>query len=97
MLAAKSAVLRDSKHITPETLLQLTSDARIVLSRECKTMSGKEFHAVMASGSLTSFASQSHGLVWSSIWLPVDLFLEDAMDGSEVAATSAVEILTGRC
>jgi hypothetical protein len=96
LLAAKSAVLRNSKHISPEILLQLTSDTREVLSRERKTMSGKEFHAVMASGSLISSANQLHGIGCSALWLPIDLFLEDAMDGSQVAATSAVEILTGR-
>lgn len=96
LLSAKSAVLRNSKHITPEALLQLTSDTRQLLSRECKTMSGQEFHAVMASGSLISSANQVHGTSWSALWLPIDLFLEDAMDGSEVAATSTIEILTGR-
>lgn len=59
-------------------------------------MSGQEFHAVMVSGSLISSANQLHGIGWSALWLPIDLFLEDAMDGSQVAATSAVEILTGR-
>ncbi|GMY16614.1 mediator of RNA polymerase II transcription subunit 33B-like isoform X1 [Fagus crenata] len=95
LLSAKSTVLRNSKHITPEALLQLTSDTRQLLSRECKTMSGQEFHAVMASGSLISSANQVHGTSWSALWLPIDLFLEDAMDGSEVAATSTIEILTG--
>ncbi|KAF2314902.1 hypothetical protein GH714_037127 [Hevea brasiliensis] len=32
---------------------------------------------------------------WSVLWLPIDLFLEDAMDGSQVAAIGAVENLTG--
>ncbi|GLT71444.1 hypothetical protein SLA2020_434600 [Shorea laevis] len=58
-------------------------------------MSGQEFHAVMVSGSLISSSNQLHGIGWSALWLPIDLFLEDAMDGSQVAATSAVEILTG--
>lgn len=53
-------------------------------------MSGREFHAVIASGSLTS-ANQSHG-----IWLPIDLYLEDSLDGSNVTANSSVEALTGR-
>ncbi|XP_075641479.1 mediator of RNA polymerase II transcription subunit 33B [Castanea sativa] len=95
LLSAKSVVLRNSKHITPETLLQLTSDTRQLLSRKCKTMSGQEFHAVMATGSLISSANQVHGTSLSALWLPIDLFLEDAMDGSQVAATSAVETLTG--
>nr|POE97226.1 mediator of rna polymerase ii transcription subunit 33a [Quercus suber] len=95
LLSAKSVVLRNSKHITPETLLQLTSDTRRLLSRECKTMWGQAFHAVMASGSLISSANQVHGTSLSALWLPIDLFLEDALDGSQVAATSAVETLTG--
>ena len=95
MLASNSTALRSSKHISPDTLLQLTSDTRIVLTRECKTYLQKHFHAVVASGSLTSSAGQCHGVSWSALWLPIDIFLEDAMDGSQVVATSAVETLTG--
>lgn len=32
---------------------------------------------------------------WSSLWIPIDLILEDAMDGHHVMAASAVELLTG--
>ena len=96
VLAAKSMALRNSKHITPEALLQLTSDTRQVLSRECKTIS-REFHAVIGNRSLTSSSGQCHGTSPSAHWLPIDLFLEDAMDGSQVAATGAVERLTGTC
>lgn len=95
LLASNSMALRTSKHITPEGLLHLTSDTRKVLSRECKTSSQEEFHAVMASGSLMSSAGQCHGASQSALWLPIDLFLEDAMDGSQVGAISAVETLTG--
>ncbi|KAK8555592.1 hypothetical protein V6N13_046120 [Hibiscus sabdariffa] len=95
VLAAKSTSLRNSKHITPDILLQLTSDTHKVLSRECKTISRQEFHAVMGSGSLTSSSGQCHGTNPSALWLPIDLFLEDAMDGSQVAATGATERLTG--
>ncbi|XP_022727549.1 mediator of RNA polymerase II transcription subunit 33B-like isoform X2 [Durio zibethinus] len=95
VLAAKSVALRNSKHITPEALLQLTSDTRKVLSRECKTISQQEFHAVIGNGSLTSSSCQCHGTSPSAHWLPIDLFLEDAMDGSQVAATGAIERLTG--
>lgn len=42
-----------------------------------------------------SSACQSHGATSSAFWLPIDLFLEDAMDGSEVAAISAIETLAG--
>lgn len=95
VLAANSSVLRTLKHITPESLLQLTSDTRRLLTRECKIISRQDFHAVLSSGSLRSSASQSHGVSSSAFWLPIDLFLEDAMDGSEVAIISAVETLTG--
>lgn len=95
LLAANSVVLRSLKHITPEALLQLTSDNRNVLTREGKTVSQQEFHAVTASGSLISSAGQCHGASQSALWLTIDLFLEDSMDGSQVTATSAVEMLTG--
>ncbi|KAI3439446.1 uncharacterized protein J3R85_004877 [Psidium guajava] len=94
LLAANSVVLRNLKNITPEALLQLTSDNRNVLTREGKTVSQQEFHAVTASGSLISSAGQCHGASQSALWLTIDLFLEDCMDGSQVTATSAVEMLT---
>ncbi|XP_052171333.1 mediator of RNA polymerase II transcription subunit 33A-like [Diospyros lotus] len=94
LLAANSSALRNSKNISPEALLRLTSDMRNVLSRECKTSLQKRFHSIIASGSLTS-SGQVHGTSRSALWLPFDLFLEDSMDGSQVDATSAVEVLTG--
>ncbi|XP_065861189.1 mediator of RNA polymerase II transcription subunit 33B [Euphorbia lathyris] len=95
LLAAHSASLRNSKLITPEILLQLTSDTRKLLSKDCKKVSLQDFQAVMSSGSLISSAGQCHGASWSVLWLPIDLLLEDAMDGSQVPAISAVENLTG--
>lgn len=48
----------------------------------------------MAAGLQISSPGRSHGDNWSSLWLPIDLILEDAMDGGgQVTATSAVEIL----
>ncbi|KAB2003432.1 hypothetical protein ES319_D11G131500v1 [Gossypium barbadense] len=95
VLAAKSVALRNAKHITPEALLNLTSDMHKVVSRKCKTISQQELNAVIGSGSLTTSSGQCHGTSPSAHWLPIDLFLEDAMDGSQVAATGAVESLTG--
>lgn len=94
LLAAKSVALQYSKRITPEALLELTSDTRRVLSRKSKTILQQDFHAVITSASLMS-DGQCHGATRSTLWLPIDLFLEDAMDGSKVAAISAVDILTG--
>ncbi|KAK9035501.1 hypothetical protein V6N11_077540 [Hibiscus sabdariffa] len=95
VLAAKSMVLRNSKHITPEALLNLTSDVHKVVSRKCKTISQQEFNADLGSGPPPTSSNQCHGTNPSAHWLPIDLFLEDAMDGSQVAATGAVESLTG--
>ncbi|KAK4407107.1 Mediator of RNA polymerase II transcription subunitB [Sesamum angolense] len=92
LLAANSSSLRNSKNISPEALLQLTSNTRQVLSRECKTNSQQQFHAVTAR-SPTSSVGQCH--VRSALWLPIDLYLEDAIDGSQVRATGAAETLTG--
>ncbi|XP_042015877.1 mediator of RNA polymerase II transcription subunit 33B-like isoform X1 [Salvia splendens] len=94
LLAAKSGSLRNSKNISPEALLQLTSAARQVLSPKCKTNSQKQLHAVTAISPMSS-ASQCLATVRSELWLPIDLYLEDTMDGSQVRATSAVEALTG--
>ncbi|GFY85183.1 REF4-related 1 [Actinidia rufa] len=66
-----------------------------ILSRECKMISPHKFHEVMASGSLACSAGLCHGASRSALWLPLDLVLEDLMDGSQVNATSAVEIITG--
>lgn len=96
VLIGKSSALKSSKIISPQALAELTSSTRKVLSREYKTSSQHRFHAVVASGSLISSAGQSHGTSSSSLWLPIDLFLEDTMDGSQVVATSAVETLTGK-
>ncbi|KAI4301291.1 hypothetical protein L6164_034583 [Bauhinia variegata] len=95
LLAAKSLVLRNMKHIAPETLLHFTYNTCNVSPGKCKTTSKPEFNAGMAGGSQISSADLSHGDSWSSLWLPIDLLLEDAMYGAQVAATSAVDVLTG--
>ncbi|KAE8672098.1 Mediator of RNA polymerase II transcription subunit 33A [Hibiscus syriacus] len=55
----------------------------------------QKLRVLAANGSLTSSSGQYHGTSPSALWLPIDLFLEDAMDGSKVAATGATETLTG--
>lgn len=96
LLVSNSSALRNSKNISPEALVLLISKNRGVLSRECKTSSRKFLHAVMASGSLALSASRFDDASTSVLWLPIDLFLEDTMDGSKVAATSAADTLTGK-
>ncbi|GLU08810.1 hypothetical protein SLE2022_256980 [Rubroshorea leprosula] len=95
LLGPNSSTLKNSQTLTPEALLQLTSDTRIVLSQECKTSSFQKFHAVMAFGSLASSAGLCHGASRSALWLPLDLALEDAMDGYQVNTISAIEIISG--
>ncbi|GLT81473.1 hypothetical protein SLA2020_528570 [Shorea laevis] len=90
LLGPNSSTLKNSKTLTPEALLQLTSDTHIVLSQECKTSSFQKFHAVMASS-----AGLCHGASRSALWLPLDLALEDAMDGYQVNTISAIEIISG--
>ncbi|XP_061990354.1 mediator of RNA polymerase II transcription subunit 33A [Rosa rugosa] len=94
LLASNSLAIRNSKTLTPEALMLLTSSSHFVLSREYKTSSLQKFHAVMASGSLVS-SGLCNGASRSALWLPLDLVLEDAMDGYQVDATSAVENITG--
>ncbi|KAF2287842.1 hypothetical protein GH714_002935 [Hevea brasiliensis] len=95
LLGANSSALRNSKTLTSEDLLQLTSENHLVLTQESKTSSLQKFHAVMGLGSLVSSAGLCHGASRSAFWLPLDLALEDAMDGYQVNATSAIEIITG--
>lgn len=89
LLGTNSAAVRSSKVISHEALQHLTSDTRIVLTREMKTSSRQKFHAAMAFGVLSSASS-------SDLWLPLDIVLEDSMDGYQVNVTSAIEIITGK-
>lgn len=95
LLGTNSLALRKSKILSPETLLHLTSDACMVLSKECKTHSQQKFRKVMAFEYLSSSASLCHGASHSALWIPLDLVLEDTMDGYQVSATSAVEEISG--
>lgn len=67
--------------------MQLTSGA-------CQATHKKQFCAAIARSPMLS-ADYCQGTVRSARWLPIDLFLEDAMDGFQVRATSAAETLAG--
>lgn len=86
--------VRNSKHINPEALIHLASHTRKFLERG-KIIPRGEFHAIVSSGSKLALTSQHHGTSESALWLPIDLFFEDIMDGTQAAAASAVENLTG--
>ncbi|CAF2377666.1 unnamed protein product [Brassica napus] len=95
VLTTKSLLVRNSKHINPEALTYLASHTSKFLERESKTIPRGEFHALLSSGSILALTSQHHGTSGSALWLPIDLFFEDIMDGTQAAAASAVENLTG--
>ncbi|XP_073066110.1 mediator of RNA polymerase II transcription subunit 33A-like isoform X1 [Primulina eburnea] len=94
LLAANSLSLRNSKVISSEELSRLTSDKHHVLPCKCKTNSQKQYHT-LTSRSPPSSAVQSLGTVRSELWLPIDLYLEDAISGMQVTTTAAAETLTG--
>lgn len=96
LLGANSSALRNSKLLTAKDLLQLITDSGGSIVRESETSSLRKFHSVMDSGSLVSSSGSCQGASCSALWLPLDLALEDAMDGYQVNATSAIEIITGR-
>lgn len=92
---SNSSTFRNLGNNIAETLLSLTQNIQAVVSHEFKTKSKVRAKEVISSGSLMSFAAQSYGDSWSALWLPIDLILEDALDGGQVAAFSAIEIITG--
>ncbi|KAL7144625.1 hypothetical protein ABFS83_07G024900 [Erythranthe nasuta] len=84
LLLEHSSALRNSKCISPEILLKLISDAHKI-----------KVHPVVQVTPLVNSAGLCIGTSQSALWLPLDMLLEDAMDGSQVNATSAIEIITG--
>ncbi|OIV92578.1 hypothetical protein TanjilG_02341 [Lupinus angustifolius] len=86
ILASKSLVLRNLKHITPEALLLSTQN---IISHESRPPKSKlDSNGLIAAG-------QSYGDPCSSLWLPFDIILEEAMAPGQVSAFSAVDILAG--
>ncbi|CAM8887474.1 unnamed protein product [Rhodiola kirilowii] len=94
-LLGNSLALRNSKVMTAESLIKLVSGDRVLLSRKRKTSSPQKFQAIMAFGSISSSTGLYHKDSLSGFWLPLDLVLEDAMDGYQVSPTSSVEMIKG--
>ncbi|XP_074307309.1 mediator of RNA polymerase II transcription subunit 33A isoform X2 [Silene latifolia] len=94
LLATNSSALRNSEYLSPKALIQLTGEANKVSSQEYKKLLNG-FGAVTAYGSLSSPAGFYQEIGHSSMWLPLDVILEDAVDGYQVTAASAVETITG--
>ncbi|KAL3644851.1 hypothetical protein CASFOL_010031 [Castilleja foliolosa] len=85
LLTAKSESLRNSKNISPEAILQLTSNTREVLSRASKM-------SIIGTTHIPS-AGICNGTFRAALWLPIDLYLEDAMDGSQIGIAGLVKSL----
>ncbi|XP_038876267.1 mediator of RNA polymerase II transcription subunit 33A-like isoform X2 [Benincasa hispida] len=94
LLGENSSVLRNSKSLNSEIFLQFTSDTWTIFYQEFKQNSQQKFHPIRAFGSPAASASLCHRTRYSALWLPLDLVLEDAMDGYQVEATSAIEKIT---
>ncbi|CAJ1906114.1 unnamed protein product [Sphenostylis stenocarpa] len=95
LLVSNASLFENLRNNAAETLLSLTQNIHEVVSHEFKRKSKMRSNEFISAGSLMSFAGQSYGDSWSSLWLPIDLILEDALDGGQVAAFSAIEIITG--
>ncbi|XP_010527414.1 PREDICTED: mediator of RNA polymerase II transcription subunit 33A-like [Tarenaya hassleriana] len=95
LLGARSSAIKSSMVINSDVLLHLISDRRFALSYDSKPNPLLKSDTIVDFGSLASFTGLCHGASLSSLWLPLDLVLEDAMDGYQVSATSAIEIITG--
>ena len=53
-----------------------------------------QFHPMVASNPLSSPNGRCLGGSYSALWIPIDMYLEDCLDGS-IAATNSIEILSG--
>ncbi|KAL3505849.1 hypothetical protein ACH5RR_031231 [Cinchona calisaya] len=95
LLVSHSTALRNSKVLTPETLLQLISDSHKTMLCRYRICSPQEFPGAIHFRSLAHRSNICVGNSRASLWLPLDVVLEDAMDNSQVNATSAVETVTG--
>lgn len=59
------------------------------------TKSKLESNVVIPAAAQIAFAGQCYGNSWSSLWLAIELILEDALDGGHIADFNAIEIITG--
>ncbi|XP_041001002.1 mediator of RNA polymerase II transcription subunit 33A-like [Juglans microcarpa x Juglans regia] len=93
LLGANSSALRNTKVITPEELLKLTSNTQMA-SLDCKLKSRRKFHDTLTMGPLPSSAGLCNEACRSALWLPLDFFLEDAVETTDLITRSAIESIT---
>nr|XP_028946817.1 mediator of RNA polymerase II transcription subunit 33A-like [Malus domestica] len=89
VLAEKSSALKNTKLTSPEELLKLASNI-CMSSQKSKLRSVHKCHSIMDSSD-----GICHGTGRSTIWLPLDLVLEDALNATQINATSSIEVITG--
>ncbi|KAL6639546.1 hypothetical protein ACP70R_023276 [Stipagrostis hirtigluma subsp. patula] len=92
LLATNSSTLQNSA-ISLEPFQQLIL-GECNLYGETKNYMRKRFHPVVASVPLSSSNGRCLGASYSALWIPIDMYLEDCLDGS-IAATNSIEILSG--
>lgn len=90
LLAEKSSALKNTKLTSPEELLKLASNI-CMSSQKSKLRSVHKCHSIMDSSD-----GICHGTGRSTIWLPLDLVLEDALNATQINATSSIEVITGK-
>ncbi|XP_027164257.1 mediator of RNA polymerase II transcription subunit 33A-like [Coffea eugenioides] len=95
LLVSHSTALRNSKLLTSETLLKLIHNSPKLMLQRPRRYAPEELPSVGLFKSLAYRSGCRVGLSCASLWLPLDLILEDAMDNSQVNATSSVETVTG--
>ncbi|XP_062188994.1 mediator of RNA polymerase II transcription subunit 33A-like [Phragmites australis] len=92
LLASNSSALQNST-ISLEPFQQLIlGDCNVY--GETKHNMRKRFHPTVASSPLSSPNGRCLGASYSALWIPIDMYLEDCLDGS-IAATNSIEILSG--
>ncbi|KAF8731892.1 hypothetical protein HU200_015837 [Digitaria exilis] len=92
LLATNSSTLQNSA-ISLEPFQQLIlGDCNVYGER--KHNMRKRFHPIVDSNPLSSPNGRCLGASYSALWIPIDMYLEDCLDGS-IAATNSIEILSG--
>ncbi|XP_044965855.1 mediator of RNA polymerase II transcription subunit 33A isoform X2 [Hordeum vulgare subsp. vulgare] len=92
LLVANSSTLQAST-MSLQAFQQLILDDHNVHG-ENKHSLHKKFHPMVASNPLSSPNGHCLGGSYSALWIPIDMYLEDCLDGS-IAATNSIEILSG--
>lgn len=93
LLTSNSLALKNST-VSTGRLINWSFD---ILNKKCWQFKHSKYRDLcpISSGPFESPGGHCHGPSRSAIWVPLDLYLEDAIDGS-VAATNAIETISGK-